>query len=159
MENDFDDTDFEISSTSSSLHLKQKLSVLNIKNNQGQTPILLAVMNDENELAEKLEKAGADGSIEDNYGNFVESKNEEDIQTDSISEINIKSKPNKNLINIFNLFVQVPDGQDLTSLNLDKSTDRNSSDRNSSDRKSTIDNISNSLNTDDFMQIIKSYKK
>ena len=124
---------------------------LNIKNNQGQTPILLAVMNDENELAEKLEKAGADGSIEDNYGNFVESKNEEDIQTDSISEINIKSKPNKNLINIFNLFVQVPDGQDLTSLNLDKSTDRNSS-----DRKSTIDNISNSLNTDDFMQIIKS---
>ena len=81
-------------------------SFINIQNNQGQTPILLAVMNDYNELAEKLENAGADGRIEDINGNFVESKEENDDGFMSGTEMSMDSetvkKSSQNILNVFN---------------------------------------------------------
>lgn len=47
---------------------------INIQNNSGQTPMLIAVMNDLNDLAEKMENSGADPSIPDNDGNFISEK-------------------------------------------------------------------------------------
>ena len=44
---------------------------INVQNNQGQTPMLIAVMNNLNELAEIMENRGANPSIEDNEGNFI----------------------------------------------------------------------------------------
>ena len=113
---------------------------INIQNNQGQTPILLAVMNNEHELAEKLENAGADGSIEDNNGNFVESKDADMLSSQINESLTTSSNVENNLKeNVFinKLIVLKPQEAelksqetDLTSLNL---TDFN----NESDLQST----------------------
>ena len=141
--------------------LKQDCSsFINIQNNQGQTPILLAVMNDENELAAKLENAGADGSIEDVNGNFVESKEDSVEQVNGLmspSDFSLDSeiikKSSQNIINVYNIFVQTPQEQDLSSLNLtefDNDVDRKDELEDKSDIK-----IDNSLNTDEFMKVVK----
>ena len=133
---------------------------INIQNKQGQTPILLAVMNEENELAEKLENAGANGRIEDVNGNFVESKEEsvESLeQTNglmSASEFSYDSetlkKSSQNIINVLNIFLESPSEPDLSSLNL---TDDLDDEKNS--LKGNSDKVDNSLNTDEFMRVIK----
>jgi hypothetical protein len=65
---------------------------IDIQNNYGQTPILVAVLNNNDEVAEILDDAGADKTIKDNDGNFV--KHDEDSD----------KKVNKtNIVNIFNI--------------------------------------------------------
>lgn len=133
---------------------------INIQNNEGQTPILLAVMEDNDILAEKMENVGADPSIEDINGNFVGSKvdnensnkNSELEENTQSSENNYKpvdseSIPIQNVYNIFNIILENKKNNslpDLTSLGIN---DINETESNNS-------NMMN-LNTDDFMNDIK----
>lgn len=124
------------------------LDFINIQNNQGQTPILLAVMDDNDILAEKLENAGADGSIEDINGNFVGSKNNEtkSNESDAKLESELDSVPIKNIYNVFNIIIhkEQEKEQELESLginNLSESYFNSNSDF--------------ELNTDNFMKKIK----
>ena len=126
---------------------------INIQNNQGQTPILLAVMEDDDVLAEKMENAGADVSIEDNNGNFVGSKNENQNQNLISSDNDYKhlqteseSVPVKNIYNVFNFIVQNPQKSDLTSLGINDLLDSH---------VETNSQNSLKLNTDDFMKEIR----
>ncbi len=93
---------------------------INAQNDKGQTPILLAVMNDNNELAEKLESAGADPSIEDNEGNFIRAKNdavESENMTENISEDVSLSNPFTKVIGMLgSLFRSQEKKDDLTTL-------------------------------------------
>lgn len=122
---------------------------INIQNNEGQTPVLLAVMEDDENLAEKMENAGADISIEDNNGNFVGSKNDNkniqssDINSDKQSES--VSVPIKNIYNVFNFIVQNPQNPELTSLGINDISEPNDN---------TNTNTMN-LDTDEFMKAIK----
>ena len=112
---------------------------INIQNNQGQTPMLLAVMNDNNELADKLKNAGANPSIQDLNGNFIQSETEFNTESSncdknvSINVINVKVTPEINNIK----------KQDL-DLDLDLDSDSDS------DSDSDLD-----LDTDNFMHKIK----
>jgi len=125
---------------------KDCLNFINIQNNNGQTPILLAVMNDQNDLAEIMENAGADVSIEDNNGNFVGIK--EDIENNNNNnqiESDINNLPIQNIYNVFNIILKKDKerNDDLTSLNIN----------NLSEPKS---NNLMEENTDNFMKLIKS---
>jgi hypothetical protein len=125
---------------------------INIKNNLGQTPILLAVMEEHDNLAEKMENAGADVSIEDNNGNFVGSKNDNDDSNVQYTDNNIQQQneivsenvPVQNIYNIFNFIVQNPQKPDLLSLGINDILENDSN---------VTDNMN--LNTDDFMREIK----
>lgn len=44
---------------------------INVQNNNGETPMLIAVLNDNNNVAEIFGEAGADLSIKDNRGNYI----------------------------------------------------------------------------------------
>ena len=112
-------------------------------------------MEDDDILAEKLENVGADISIEDNNGNFVGSKNDnENIQStdnqkqnqkqskfESESESVSVSVPIQNIYNVFNLIVQKPD---LSSLGINDISEPDTNEQNYIN-----------LNTDDFMREIK----
>lgn len=74
---------------------------IDLQNNYGQTPILVAVLNNNDEVAEILDNAGADKTIKDNDGNFV--KHDED------------SEKNVNKTNIVNIFNINPNNNDNTS--------------------------------------------
>jgi len=115
---------------------------INIQNNKGQTPMLVAVMNDLDELAEKMENCGADPSIQDNEGNFISEKTNK--KNDIILESDLdESVIKKNVMNIINVVVSKQPEHDLTSLNLN---DNNES-----------SNISNNFaDTDNFMEFVKS---
>lgn len=97
---------------------------INIQNNKGQTPILIAVINDNLKLAEKLENAGADPSIKDDQGNFV-GINQDDTGNltdnedceENIITIGSPIPPPNPTYNIYNLFIQKPNN-DLSSLNI-----------------------------------------
>ena len=82
---------------------------INIQNNQGQTPLLLAVMNDLDDLAELMENADADPSIEDNDGNFVASKEDNENNNENNDEFVTIPEPESNILNIFNMFVSKPE--------------------------------------------------
>ena len=115
---------------------------INTQNDYGQTPLLIAVMNDENDLANKMESAGADKSIVDINGNFVYTREDEEINEKSDFYSNINSDTNKlnRAINIINIIIE-PKSKlpELSSLRLNDDTE-------------TV-NISNS---DNFMDVIKS---
>jgi len=131
---------------------------INIQNNEGQTPMLIAVMNDLNELAEKMENCGADPSIQDNEGNFISEKNDKTNKTNNIgietrietgieTDMESENKTTKNVMNIINLVVSKKPEQDLTSLNLNLDDDVDNEDENNED---------NFADTDNFMEFIKS---
>jgi hypothetical protein len=122
---------------------------INIQNNQGQTPILLAVMEDHDDLAELMENAGADITIEDNNGNFVGSKNDENDENNNNNdqqqtEIGSEVVPIQNIYNVFNFIVQNPQKPELSSLGINDISEYDPND---------MDNLN--LNTDDFMKKIK----
>lgn len=118
---------------------------INIQNNLGETPMLLAVMNDLNELAEKMENAGANPSIADNEGNLIRSEtndnDNDNNETDAIPESKIK----QNIMNIFNFVMPKREENNLTSLNLSNDEDESNNDTNFAN-----------LDTDNFMENIKS---
>lgn len=124
---------------------------INAQNSLGQTPILLAVAENLNELAEKMENAGADPSIEDLNGNFVGIKNNQSDEAVTISDIiSVNStEPTQNIYNILNLFIQGQKEQqrkndELTTLGINdisESVFSNPNDKN--------------LSTEDFMEKIK----
>lgn len=107
---------------------------INIQNNEGKTPMFVAVENELDELAEKMENSGADPTIKDLEGNFVGEKSTKDNLNE---EENIK----KNIMNVFGFVMPKSISNDLTSLNLD-------------DIKDTITQ-DESLDTDNFMHNIK----
>lgn len=104
---------------------------INIQNNQGKTPMFVAVENDLNELAEKMEDVGANPEIKDLEGNYIGEKSNNDSP----------DKMEENIINVFSFVIPKSVSNDLTSLNLDD-----------------IENLlpqDNSLDTENFMQDIK----
>ena len=113
---------------------------INIQNNKGKTPMFIAVENNLNELAEKMEEAGADPEIKDLEGNWVgeKSNGNELVETDEIPEYNVK----KNIIGIFNLIIPKSHNNDLSSLRL--------SDNETSNFQNKF------LDSDNFMQEIRS---
>jgi hypothetical protein len=121
------------------------LQFINIQNNLGETPMLLAVMNDLDELAEKMENAGANPSIADNEGNLIRSEtndnDNDNNETDAIPESKIK----QNIMNIFNFVIPKREENNLTSLNLSNDEDESNNDTNFAN-----------LDTDNFMENIKS---
>ncbi len=133
---------------------------INIQNNKGQTPMLNAVMNNLNELAEKMENSGADPSIADNDGNFIldksndAPKNNDTIETADMEESSIENenKITQNIMNIFNLIVPKSHNDELTTLNLNEEEDFNDTDNFieliKSKINSSIKNNSNKINND-----------
>lgn len=105
---------------------------INIQNNKGQTPILIAVINDNIKLAEQMENAGADPTIEDYQGNFVATKDNPENLVDNDCVENIIVNPPTPTYNIYNLFIQKPNN-DLSSLNINDLSSLNIND--------TIDNM------------------
>lgn len=90
---------------------------IDIQNADGTTPILLAVETENEVVANKLDEAGADKSIADNTGNY--------LQTEDISEpetINISETPNEQVCinNVVKLVVNdnKKTDSDISSLNL-----------------------------------------
>jgi hypothetical protein len=90
---------------------------INIQNSDGTTPILLAVETENEVVANKLDEAGADKSIADNTGNY--------LQTEDMSEpehINMSETPNEQVCinNVVKLVVNdnKKTESDLSSLNL-----------------------------------------
>ena len=132
----------EIANTIDNILLNQNCSdFINIQNNQGQTPMLIAVMNDLNDLAEKMENCGADPSIQDNQGNFISEKsNKTQDETGIVTDVENESKIEKNVLNIISLIIPKQTNNDLTSLNLED----------------TVLNDTVDLDTDNFMKGIKS---
>ena len=114
---------------------------INIQNNKGRTPMFVAVENNLDELAEKMEDAGADPEIKDLQGNFVGEKSSKgklnEMDDNDEPESNIK----KNIMNIYSFVVPKSTANDLTSLNLDDIKNITTQDK--------------SLDTDNFMQDIK----
>lgn len=130
---------------------------INIQNKDNQTPILLAVMNGLDELAEKMENAGADPTIVDIYGNYVAEK-DEDYDTDrniDMSELERDLESERfikhNIMNIFNFVSSKNKNQDLTSLNLNSL-------ENEDEDEDEEKNLNNNMHedSDNFMKIIKS---
>jgi hypothetical protein len=119
---------------------------INLQNKYGQTPILVAVLNENDQIAELLDNAGADKSIKDNDGNFVKADEESDTN-------------NRNIINIFNIspttnvhedtfeFIQKikDEKSDLTSNMLKKLNNSNKTSDSSLQNVSDTDNFINQL--------------
>jgi hypothetical protein len=114
--------------------IKLVLSNANIKsfidkqNNEGQTAMLLAVINGMDKIAYELEKAGANKTIEDNYGNLIQTDKEiEDSNDDSNDEVNYDNSdyatPNEHMLtnNLLKLIVPSETNNNLSSLNLSES--------------------------------------
>jgi len=102
---------------------------INLQNDQGTTAILMAVENENDFIANKLEEAGADKTISDNNGNYLQSDVSENINTSVIETPNEKVCIN----NVLNLVVgNKKEEPELSSLNL----------------SSIIDNSNKSVNID-----------
>lgn len=119
------------------LQLPNVSEFINIQNSDGTTPILLAVESGNEIIANKLDEAGADKSIADNTGNY--------LQTEDIPEpksANLSETPNEQVCinNVVKLVVNdnKRDEPELTSLNL----------------SSLIDNSNKMLSTSDNSDII-----
>jgi hypothetical protein len=114
---------------SNALKLPNVSDFIDIQNSDGTTPILLAVEAENEVVANKLDEAGADKSIADNTGNY--------LQTEDIPEpktVNLSETPNEQVCinNIVKLVVNDKTNEpELSSLNL----------------TSTVDNSSNVLNS------------
>ena len=126
-----------ISALMNALKLPDVADFINIQNSNGTTAILLAVENENEVVANKLDEAGADKSIADNTGNY--------LQTDDISEyksVNYSETPNEQVCinNVVNLVVNddKKDSSDLSSLNL----------------SSLVNNSNNTINSNDNSDII-----
>jgi len=150
------------------------IDFINIQNNKGQTPMLVAVMNDLNELAEKMENCGADPSIQDNEGNFISENanktNKPNKTNDMLMETDLESESmiTKNVMNMINLVVSKKPEQDLTSLNLGEDDDNTSikkkpesDDSSSSTEYETFPKLglrepisSDTLNTEKFISLL-----
>jgi hypothetical protein len=106
-----------ISALTNALKSSNVSDFINIQNADGTTPILLAVETENEVVANKLDEAGADKSIADNTGNY--------LQTEDISEpvtINISETPNEQVCinNVVKLVVNdnKKTDSDISSLNL-----------------------------------------
>ena len=119
------------------LKLPDVADFINIQNSNGTTAILLAVENENEVVANKLDEAGADKSIADNTGNY--------LQTDDIQEtksVNYSETPNEQVCinNVVNLVMNddKKDSSELSSLNL----------------SSLVNNSNNTINSNDNSDII-----
>ena len=107
--------------------IKLVLSNANIKsfidkqNNEGQTAMLLAVLNGMDKIAYELEKAGANKTIEDNYGNLIQTDKEIEDSDDEVKyDMSDYATPNENMLtnNLLKLIVPSETNNNLSSLNL-----------------------------------------
>jgi hypothetical protein len=123
---------------------------IDLQNKYGQTAILLAVLNENDEVAEILDNVDANKTIKDNDGNFV--KHDEDSE---------KGINKTNIVNIFNIN---PKNDDNTSDFIRKIRNDNS-DLNSrfqipnifkkASNKESDSNLINMTDTDNFINILK----
>jgi hypothetical protein len=126
-----------IHALTNALNMPNVSEFINIQNSDGTTPILLAVESENEIVANKLDEAGADKSIADNTGNY--------LQTEDIPEpksVNLSETPNEQVCinNVVKLVVNdnKRDEPELTSLNL----------------SSLINNSNNMLSTSDNSDVI-----
>ena len=119
-----------ISALTNALKLETVSDFIDIQNSNGTTAILLAAESENEVVANKLDEAGADKSIADNTGNY--------LQTEDIPEpksANLSDTPNEKVCinNVVKLVMNdnKKDEPELTSLNL----------------SSTVDNSNNVLNS------------
>jgi hypothetical protein len=94
-----------------------KNKFINIQNNEGQTALLLSVLNNNFEMAYILEKSGANKKIKDNFGNYVESDEPEEKMSEldkdiekSITDISdlLSVEKQSSPINNTNIFIIEP---------------------------------------------------
>lgn len=124
-------------------------SFINIQNHDGRTAMLLAAMNANKIIAHKLNLAGADKSIADNNGNYIET---ESTASDTNDAKNIIESPAKNNIAaLLKTIVNNSDNNydDLTSLNLNSVVTY---------PITVVDNADNIDNTDVWMSKLKESK-
>ena len=98
---------------------------INIQNANGTTAILLAAENNNDFVANKLDEAGADKSIEDNKGNYLQTEDLTENKTEN-NTVNLVSTPNEQVCinNVVKLIIQDDKKEpNLTSLNLSSLTD------------------------------------
>ena len=140
------------------LVLKQssnKHKFIDVQNNEGQTALLLCVLNNNFQMAYILEKSGADKKIKDNYGNYVECDDPEEqlsqseieqsiILSDLLSE---KQTPQPAVNNNTNIYIIEPHNNGNTNLSeISTSSLPITLPRSSKSDLSTLD-----LSTDDFI--------
>jgi hypothetical protein len=94
---------------------------INIQNSNGTTPILLAVQENNELVANLLDEAGADTTIADNSGNYLHSKDMSDNKSFNVSETPNEQKCVNNLIKIVISKVE----PELSTLNLSSSVNDN----------------------------------
>jgi hypothetical protein len=126
-----------IHALTNALNLPNVSEFINIQNSDGTTPILLAVESENEIVANKLDEAGADKSIADNTGNYLQTEDIPEPKSVSHSET-----PNEQVCinNVVKLVVNdnKRDEPELTSLNL----------------SSLINNSNNMLSTSDNSDVI-----
>jgi hypothetical protein len=148
---------------------KDILDFINIQNLNGVTPILLAVMNNNESIANKLDLAGADKTIQDNIGNYLQTDTPESVNANKNAQSNQYSpsmleSPNDQICikNIINLVVN-EDKQDLienlSSLNLTTElptiTNQLLSNNDYSATSPNVVNSATSANSDIFIEKLK----
>ncbi len=92
------------------LHLITKIlqfpdlqNFINIQNKNGQTPILISVLNENDNIAEILDSAGADKTIKDNDGNYVKiDQDSEKSNTPTVINVFNLSSNNDNTVDFVN---------------------------------------------------------
>lgn len=91
---------------------------IDLQNNKGETPILLAIKEENNDLANKLDLAGADLTIKDNSGNYViaEDENANDFTNKTLETSDA-------IFNLKNLFPKSKNTMDTSIDSFDFETD------------------------------------
>ena len=113
------------------LSRKDISNFIDIQNTDGTTAILLAVINNNELIANKLDQAGANKMIEDNIGNFLGTDVEKDVYTEKNNET-----PNEQICinNVVKLVLHDKDNDnDKTSFNFNLNNDIVSPQRENSD--------------------------
>ncbi len=124
-----------IHALTNALNMPTVSEFINIQNSDGTTPMLLAVESENEMVANKLDEAGADKSIADNTGNYLQT--EDDMPEPK--SVNLSETPNEQICinNVVKLVINdnKRDDKELTSLNL----------------SSLINNSNNSNDNSDFI--------
>ena len=128
-----------MSALTNALNSENVSEFIDLQNSNGTTPILLAAESENEVVAGKLDEAGADQSIADNTGNYLQS---EDIPEPK--SVNLSETPNEQVCinNIVKLVVNdnKRDEPELTSLNLTSTVDNSNNLLNSGNSFNSTDN-------------------
>jgi len=129
---------------------------INLQNSNGTTPILLAVEQGNEAVANKLDEAGANKTIPDNSGNYLQTLGSEQTENSSVQSdvksvsVSVAETPNEQVCinNVVKLVIndKSKDDNQLTSLDLSSLADSNNTISLPDDNISSL--TSNSLSTE-----------